>query len=210
MAYLPNIPQSTDQLSISQGNILNNFAILGAIAGNSSPSSSSINNTSGFNWLYLPPQGSIPPSGAAFTAGNIGLYSANSPVTSINELFINKTNQSTVVQVAATGSILSTVSAPTLNSNGWSYLPSGILIKWGNSSASGNATINFPTGAGTPAFTQVFSVIAIPCRTVGTGDPNYEIALNSFTNTSMVVYGGTRTIASAPQTVPFQYFAVGM
>ena len=71
MAFLPNIPLSTDQLSVSQGNILNNFTILGAIAGNSFPSSASLATNSGFNWLYLPSNGAIPPTGSAFNEANV-------------------------------------------------------------------------------------------------------------------------------------------
>ena len=150
--FLPSIPQPTDQLSVSQGNILNNFTILGAIAGNSNNSSASINATSGFNWIYLPTQaGSMPPSGSSFAAGNVALYSATNTTTSQNELYINKTNQATVVQIPATASVLSITSAPAANSNGWSYLPSGILMKWGvvNPLTSGvkTQTVTFPGGA---------------------------------------------------------------
>src|SRR5262245_3975285 len=112
MAFLPLTPQPNDQQSVSQGDILNNFTILGAIAGNANASSASINPTSGFNWIYLPPNGATPPAGAAFTAGNIGLYSAANAISGQNELYINKRNQATVVQVPATASILSVNSAP--------------------------------------------------------------------------------------------------
>lgn len=142
MAFLPNIPQPTDQLSISQGNILNNFTILGAIAGNANPSSTSLNLTSGFNWLYLPPQGAIPPAGAAFTAGNIGMYSALNAATGFNELYINKTIAGpTVVQIPATAFRNNNVGA----TNGWTYLPSGLLIAWGTATigATGLLTVNY-------------------------------------------------------------------
>src|SRR5438105_15833716 len=112
LAFLSNIPQPTDQLSISQGNILNNFTILGAIAGNTNASSASINATSGFNWIYLPPQGAIPPAGAVFTAPTIELYCASTPTTTKNVLYINKTNQVTLVQIPSTTSTLSVHSSP--------------------------------------------------------------------------------------------------
>ena len=145
-SFLPNIPQSTDQLSVSQGNILQNFTILGAIAGNTNASSASINATSGFNWIYLPPQGSTPPLGSAFTAGNIGIYSSANVTSTQNELYISKQNQATTVQIPVTASILSVNSNPGSQSAGWTYLPSGIIMQWkfGNTSGSATTAVTFP------------------------------------------------------------------
>ena len=162
MAYIYNIPQANDQISVSQGQILGNFIALGAIAGNGSNSSAALNNVAGFNWLYLPPQGATPPALSMFAAGNIGLYSAVNATTAKNELYINKTNQATVVQIPATASILSTASAPGVGATGWTYLPSGILMKWGTNAApvggspGGGTTVTYNIG---PAFNQVFVVI---------------------------------------------------
>lgn len=149
--FLPNIPQATDQLSISQGNLLTNFTVLGAIAGNSNASSASINSSSGFNWLYLPPQSATPPAPAAFTAGNIGLYSANNAVTTFNELYINKTTASTTAsglkQIAATA--MKQVSA----TQGWAYWPNGMLVKWGQvSSTATNVDTSFQTDFASPLY----------------------------------------------------------
>lgn len=131
MPYLYNIPAPTDQLSISQGQIQGNFNALGAIAGNGNPSSNSLNAGSGFNWINLPGQAANPPAGASFPAGNIGLYAGPNATTGQNELYINKTNELTVTQIPATASILSITSAPASGSNGWSYLPSGLIMQWG-------------------------------------------------------------------------------
>jgi len=154
MAFLPSIPQATDQLSVSQGNILNNFTILGAIAGNSNASSSSINSSAGFNWVYLATQGSIPPGGSSFASGNVALYSANNAATGNNELYINKTTGAGVVQIPITAYSNGVVGANTAVS--WSYDSSGMLkigglattvggvvtITFNNTSAGGLA--NFP------------------------------------------------------------------
>ncbi len=208
MAFLPNIPQPTDQLSISQGNILNNFTILGAIAGNANASSASINATSGFNWIYLPPQGAIPPAGAAFTAGNVGLYSALNPTTSKNELYINKTDQVTVVQIPATASILSITSAPALNAGGWTYLPSGLLLVFGKSTANGNTAFTFaalqPTA---PVFTQVLSIqLCTAYSNVADGDG--FVRLSSYTNLGFNAFGSARTTVTT-KNVAFQFLAIG-
>jgi len=188
MAFLPGIPQSTDQLSVSQGNILNNFTILGAIAGNSSPSSASINSTSGFNWLYLPPQGSTPPAGSAFTSGNVGLYSATNASSSYNELYINKTTSAGVVQIPMTASSSGSVSG--LNATSWSYDASGMLKIGGKATTSGGTvTITFGTTASGglnnfPGFSSFVSWI-IPCVINSGASTAESVRVKSFSLTTV-------------------------
>lgn len=140
MAYLNNIPQSTDQLSLSQGQILGNFVALGALA-------PALNSTSGLNWVQLPNQAANPPTGSAFAATDIGLYSFNNATSTKNELYINKTNASGTVRIPSTASILGSVASPAVGSDGYTYLPSGIIIQWGTGTSSNPATfaIQFPT-----------------------------------------------------------------
>jgi hypothetical protein len=192
MAYQYNIPLATDQLSKSQGDIQGNFNVLGAIAGNGNIASSSLNGTVGFNFVYLASQaGAIPP--ITFPAANIALYSATDPVTTKNELYINKTNQATVVQIPATGSILSTVSSPGNNSAGWSYLPSGLLMMWNTvsvptgGSPGPNTPIPFPTGAGIPVFSQVFQILLTPTINSTSTSRSYSIQLGTVTTTNFKV-----------------------
>lgn len=210
MAFLPNIPQSTDQLSTSQGDILNNFTILGAIAGNANNSSASINSSAGFNWVYLAAQGSTPPVGSSFAANNVAMYSATNATTSKNELYINKQNQATTVQIPATASLLSINSAPASNNGMWTYLPSGLILKSGQSTGtqSGLVTVT-PTGG--PAFTQILSVIVCPANGSTTGDLNFAVRLvdiNSATTFRIYISSRTSTGASSGQT-GFQFLAIG-
>lgn len=181
MPFLYNIPQATDQLSISQADILNNFSILGAIAGNASNASSSLNAASGFNYINLPNNGSIPPVGSSFPAGNIALYASTNPTTSQNELYINKTNQATVVQIPATASSLSITSAPAQFTPGWTYLPSGLLLKWGSQANTNPTNINL--NAVGPAYTGLLSaqfsafnaVVIFFCNISGTTASNLQL-----------------------------------
>lgn len=142
MAFLPSIPQPTDQLSVSQGNILNNFTILGAIAGNTNAGSASLNGTVGFNFINLSSQGGTIPT---VTSGNNGIFCGNISYGSFQETFLINylTSTSTNLVVPMTNSIISTgtvSSGP--GTRGWSYLPSGILIKWGQVAAT--AVASFP------------------------------------------------------------------
>ena len=202
MAFLPLIPQSTDKLSISQGNILNNFTILGAIAGNANVSSNSLNTTSGFNWVYLSNQGSTPPAGSSFPAAAVSLYSYTNATSTRNELYINKTNNPGVVQIPATASTLGTAT-PLLGTDGYTYLPSGLLLKWGPGTANGSAVTNFSG----PAFTVCLSV-NLTVLQAGASDTNLSVRLVSITNTGFTAWGSPRTTTGSAA-VNFYYLAIG-
>jgi hypothetical protein len=130
VAYQYNIPQSTDQISVSQTDLLSNFMVLGVIAGNTQVASASLNNISGFNFLNLAQQSVIPP--VAFAANTIGLYAAT---TATNyELYINKTLALGLSQIPSTLSTLSARSPSLLDATGcYTYLPSGIILQWATS-----------------------------------------------------------------------------
>lgn len=190
MPFLPNIPQATDKISVSQGKILNNFTILGAIAGNANFSSASLNANSGFNFIHFATQGTSPPASASFQANVVGLYTFQNANTGQTELYVNKTNQATVVQVPATASILGALSSPGSPSNGWSYLPSGILMKWGFTTGglltgNSNTVVTFPVNAFTPVFTQIFTIVVTGYQTTS---GNQLVTLVSFNNTSFTVF----------------------
>lgn len=208
MAFLPNIPQSTDKLSISQGNILNNFQILGSIAGNANPASASLNATAGFNWIYLPSNGSSPPAGSAFPAGQIGLYSFINPNTGFRELYVNKTiTGPTVIQVPITAGKVTSQNpvAFTGQSTGWAYLPSGARMVWGNGTTgvATNVLITYTSVAGFPAFT-VGAVPIVTRLNTATSSTNY-VYVQSSTINDFRVYGST----GASTNIAFTWFAIG-
>ncbi len=208
MAFLPNIPQSTDKLSISQGNILNNFQILGAIAGNANPASGSLNATAGFNWLYLPSQGATPPAGSAFPAGQVGLYSFINATTTRRELYINKTTFAGVLtQVPATAAKV-TVQNPvafTGQSTGWTYLPSGCLMVWGNGTTgvATNVLVTYSSVSGFPGFT-IGGVPLVTRLNTATSSTNY-VYVQASTINNFRVYGSS----GASTNIAFTWFAIG-
>ncbi len=204
MAYQSTIPLATDQLSVSQGDIQGNFIALGVIAGNGNAGSASLNATVGFNFLNMAVQGANP----GFAAGRIGLYSLNNANTTQNELYINKTNFAGVAQIPSTASILGSAT-PAALSAGWTYLPSGLILKWsGNVVANGQTTINFPVNANTPVFTTCLNVfLVVADGTIGV-DVDKAIRLTGVFPASFGVYASSRvTVGAAP--VAFSYFAIG-
>jgi hypothetical protein len=208
MSYTPNIPQPTDQLSVSQGQMLGNFVALGAIGGNSNFGSASINGSAGFNFLFLANQGSIPPT--AFVAGNVALYNATDTATTQNELYISKTNfGGAVKQVAATESILG-VANPTVGasgSTGWTMLPSGIKMVWGTATSVLGPTL--VTLTGNQAFaTTILSVQAtVIINSTSTG--NAVIRLVNFPSTNSFNVIVTNANGGGFVTDPFMYLAIG-
>lgn len=210
MAYQNNIPQPTDLLSQSQSDLLDNFMAIQTLVDVNHVDFAS-EDQGKHKWVTLPSQAAIPPSGSGFASTELGLYNAVYSVSTQQELFINKKNQATVVQIPTTASLLSASSAPAAASNGYSYLPSGILLKW--------ATISPTTGyqavalAGSssftgPAFTQILNVQMTPYGG-GTGDANFAVRLVSIDSPSQIhVYVSSRT-TTGPATGQFMLLLIG-
>lgn len=206
MAYNQNIPQATDLLSQSQGDIQSNFQAIKTLVDINHVTFGAADQGK-HKWVTLPVQGATPPAGAGFLAGELGLYNASYTVTNQSELFINKTNQATVVQVPTTASILSTNSNPGLNVAGWTYLPSGIIMKWGNGTANGNTAFVFPVAATIPVFTNVMSIqLCTAYSNIADGDG--FVRLSTFTNLGFTAFGSARTTVTT-KAVSFQYLAIG-
>lgn len=207
MPFLPDIPQSTDQLSISQGNILNNFTILGAIAGNANASSGSINTSgtnSGFNWIYLPPNNATPPAGAAFPAGNVGIYSANNARTGFNEVYLNKTTAAGIVQIPSTACRL----GGTDNGNGWTYLPSGLKMAWGRSTTglSTNVTLLYANElTNFPGFLTPYNIPQLT-RIAVVGATSNFVKLTNYTQTTFQV---SSSLGTTGTNIQFSWFVIG-
>lgn len=191
--YDGTIPEATDQLSVSQGDIQNNFgAIQTLVERNHVEFAIGDPDAGKHKWVTLPAQGATPPVGA-FTGNEVGLYSFVNPTTTVNELYINKSDGT---QIPMTASSQST--------NGWSYMPSGLLVKWGfvSSVAGGAQNISFPGGA--PTFNNCFSVL-ISNGALSTDSMTFVnvISPTQFTIVSNTFDGSTAT------NVSFYYLAIG-
>lgn len=209
MAYNNNIPQPGDQISQSQVQILQNFADLQTLIDVNHVDFASADQGK-HKWVTLTQQSAIPPTGSAFGATELGLYNAVNSITTKNELYIKKINQVTTVQIPATASILSTTSIPTWTSSGWTYLPSGILCKWGTVTpgGAGSSSFSFPVSATIPAFSGIFNIQLTLYNSGVSSDQNKAIQLVTATPTTFSVYGSQRTTTTAA-IVTYMYFAIG-
>ena len=201
MAFLPSIPQPTDILANSQGDILNNFTILGAIAGNVNPGSTTINNTAGFNFLNLASQGGTVP----FFNGNNGLWSGTYATTTKQEIWLNYQNGN---QYPITASTLSNNAAPGTGVDSWCYLPGGMIMKQGSGTTTAGAyTYSFPTGPNIPVFTQVMDVV-VGTYDLSPTDTDTFVRLRNFNPTQLLLWGSARTTVT-PKISGFSYIAIG-
>jgi hypothetical protein len=154
--------------------------------------------TSGEGWhnkVTLPVQGGVP----TFASGQDGIYNFANATTGSNELYahIQKAGGSATADIPFTASSISQNSGITNGSTGWTYLPSGILMRWDYftySTNTGNITYTYPTGADyPPAFNNLFSVQITPTSVAG-GDQNFSVRLISILNsTQFSVYFSNRT-----------------
>lgn len=137
MAYNSDIPQSTDDPSQSQSQILANFQALNTFL---SVNHVSLNdgNQGKHSFLQLPEQSSAPTT----AANEGGLYTKE--VSGSTQLFFRE---------ESSGSERQLTSAFSAATNGTLTIPGGLLIQWGFSSGIGDGSqVNFNTSFGSTAY----------------------------------------------------------
>lgn len=155
--YQSNIPQPSNRLKDSQADLLENFQAIQELI-DVNHVAFNTGDSGKHKWVTFPVQGSAP----SFDSGESGLFNATNATTTKNELYVHKPSFLGEVDIPFTASILSNTALASCD-YGWSYLPSGLLIKWG--AVAGNAstvTINFQALSGGPAYTNVFRVYLSP------------------------------------------------
>lgn len=192
MAYNNAIPAANDQLSQSQLDILNNF----------------IEIQNAFNTDHVvfndPSQGKhakvrMPVQGAppALTVGEGALWNQLYAKTGKNEAHIRKQNQAGDVSIPFTASVLSDTAAPANLSAGWTYLPSGIILKWGGiPSTPGGITTDLNVALPGPALSAILTVQVTPARpsadtliSIGVSFPNVTVYSTGNINSPLFVVG---------------------
>ena len=123
MTYNPAIPQSTDLISTSQGEILTNFAQLNTIF--SADHYTWNDGTSSYRGLHK--QIDFPLSTSqSLPAGDAGVLYTHDDATPLPQLFF--ANSAGAVQLTGLGS-------QSLTTNGYIKLPGGLIIQWGTDTA---------------------------------------------------------------------------
>lgn len=194
--YQGNIPQATDQLSVSQADIQTNFASIQSLIDIDHVDFSSL-DAGKHAKVSLPVQGGVPVFGAA----EVGIFSLLGS-TNVNELYIRKNvGGGGTANIAATASTLSLNAAPAAGSEWFSMLPSGLLIK-GGGLISQVSPYTFPVAATIPVFNAVLTVLVTvnaPAGQVG------YITLNAITTAGFAF----SLSPSFPAAASIQYLAIG-
>lgn len=202
MPFLSQIPQATDQLSISQGNILNNFSVLGVIAGNTTANTASLNDTVGFNFVNL----ALPGSPANTGANQMALYTGT--LLGAQQLYVVSPNNTKRIPMTASTTATQNNIGFTGQSTGWTYLPSGCKMIWGNAITTGaapnaNTVIVYNTVSGFPGFT-VGTSVQVTRFTSTTPTVNNFMYVQQQNLTQFTVYQSSGAVGAQ-----FSWFAIG-
>lgn len=184
MAYNSAIPTANQRLKDSQPLILANFQALASF---------------GNGYVTFINQVSAP----AVSGTDLVMYNKTSSLTSQSELFFNR-NGGTAYEFTAA----------LQDANGWTRLPSGILLKWGTQGFSSavigtTQTITFPTGATIPAFTSIYQS-NISMQASSTGDTNTVAYTGALATASFEVRLVKRDSALSATNITIKYFAIGV
>ncbi len=193
MAYQQNIPLATDQLSTSQGDIQANFQAIYTLIG-VNHSNFGTANVGKHNFVSLPVQAGNPGT----TTTELALYTKTSALSGLPEAFFQRQNNGTAIEFTSS----------TASQNGWTRLPSGILLKWGQSNGSGSVGVALPVGATIPVFANVFVAGVFPFLNGAVSDPNLMATLIGFTTTTVSAWCGPRTTTGS-SAVTFNYIIIG-
>ena len=164
MAYTSNVPQGAQQVSQTQSLIQANFQSLSSF---------------GNGYAEMSLQSSAP----AFATTSDGLYTLAYATTGTNELYVHRQAATAgLAEVPFTASKMSNTAAASCFS-GWTYLPSGLLMKWGQYqiTSNGSTSVNVTATSGGPAFTQNFIILVTPIQDTGT-TPAFVVNLATKTN----------------------------
>ena len=201
MSYNPSIPLATDQVSNSQSAILGNFGTIdpGTSLTGVGFARNHVTMTDGTN-------GGL--------HERVDFYQALSdPVISG---FVGSSYVKSVVQggLAAAPQLCFNTGTPYLLSGalsaaatGFTYLPGGILLKWGDfTGSSGVNTLTFPTGASIPVFAHIYQVFL--CTFNAPPSPNYTGFVQTIATTGFV-YNSTSIRSTGGAPGDYCYLAIG-
>lgn len=134
MSFTANIPASGQSLGNSRTQVLNNFAVLRSTIAVNHYDVNDATNGGKHKFVTMPPQVSSP----ATLLNELTLFTKT--LTSGAALFYTRDNN-TAFDVQLT---TSAIAAPTVAANGETFIPGGIIIKWGFEDNVGTGTVSFP------------------------------------------------------------------
>lgn len=192
MAYNENIPQAADNPSQSQAQILDNFQEI-STAFNLNHGNFNAGDQGKHSFLQMPEQGSAP----ATSANEAAIFSQESSLTGVTELVFRR--ESNGDEIEFTGFLGA--------ANGWTRLPSGLLLKWGSGNGSGVHTTQFDVGATIPVFTTTYTAFVTTADS--SASPNTFAYFREVSNVEITVYGSRKTSTVATDTT-YTFLVIGL
>jgi hypothetical protein len=190
---LIDVPLAAQTLAATQPSIRANFGTITA-AFTQDHVDYALANQGMHNRVTFPRQAGDQP-----TAGtNVALYSKLNAAATESALFFRK---------QANGAVIDFTSSLQAQ-NGWTRLPSGILLKWGTFNANSNATttIVYPVAGTIPVFTAIYNVQVTSLN--GAGNANLAPQLTNLTVLGFDIF--PRQIGAGGGNGPFNYFSIGL
>jgi len=156
--YTKDIPQGAQKQSVTQAPIQSNFQAIKELVEIDHEAFNLANNFGKHKRVSLLAHAPAP----TFDANDAGLYNFLNPTTTKNELYVHRQTNNSPAEVPFTASKMSNTAMSSCI-NGWSYLPSGLLIKWGSAVASADVVDIAPAVvSGGPVFSRVFLAYVTP------------------------------------------------
>ena len=137
MAYNPNVPQANQQIKDTQQPILDNFGILQTTIEQNHGAMNGPNPGKHEFIQFTNRTGNTP----VFN-GFPGMWVEGGTFTGVQEIWVNTKAANTFNQYQMTASVLSNTPNVGNNADGWTSMPSGIVMKWGRVVVNGVTTIN--------------------------------------------------------------------
>lgn len=207
--YTQDVPQGSQRISATQAPIQNNFQAINELIAVNHVSFNTADDFGKHKWVSFPVQGSAP----TFSSGEVGLYNLLDATTSKDELYVHKIQNATTTEIPMTASVLS-ASTPSQGGKGWAYLPSGIIIQWGDGSLSGVAdsvvtsTINLSTSPNIAFPTQILNAQVTQQSSSSTGISRRAFMAVNLVSSSSFEVKVLATIGSAGA-IAFRWVAIG-
>lgn len=196
MSYSSNIPQASDPKSQSQGELLNNFIRIN-------------------EWVNVDHEQLNAPVADRGKHARVTFTTNVAPGFAGSDMgFYRNTFTSGGYSTAAEQIIFRNAAGSefpiTDNGTGFAFLPSGLLLKFGNATVNpGAQTIVFPTGANIPVFTGILGT-QLTLRQTSSGDIDAAVRIRTTSTTGIDVYLSARTTTGPASTFrDVQFLVIG-
>lgn len=185
MSWQPTKPAASDQLSVSQADIQNNFDALDTWidVNHINPSAGAAAGQHSFITFY--PQSSTPGS-----ATDIEMWGQN------GEVYVQRASKTPYP-----------MTADLRNAEGYCYLPSGLVMKW--KTLSGTGAVTWTYSGSTPTFSAVYSAGISPFYDGGTTN-NFLTAIRTLSTTAMVAFISTVSTTQTSATGKAYAWVIGL